>query len=156
MGNSFTTTVEKWGIDTKKLKMRTKKRKERPPPPQQTAEAHLYDTVPEEPLYAKVNKKRRPEEDNNIHYAEIQVVQSSQMASRERQRPPPVGSTEYATIDFNGAGAHPSSQPPPQHTMAPPLSTQPADILIPPGALQKPKAQSHSKRTRTSERAIIV
>ncbi|KAL2095114.1 hypothetical protein ACEWY4_009833 [Coilia grayii] len=148
MGNNVTTTIEKWGFDPKKLRLRSKKRKESTPR-QRTADAHLYDTVPEEPLYAKVNKKRRPEEE--IHYAEIQVVQSSQTASRERQRPPAVSSTEYATIDFNNTAHTPQMT----HTKAP-VSTQPADILIPPGALQKPKPQPHSKRSRSSGRAVIV
>ncbi|XP_041947372.1 uncharacterized protein zgc:193711 [Alosa sapidissima] len=147
MGNKVTRTFDKWGVDTKKLKLRSKKRKDaQSTPPEQTADVHLYDTVPDEPVYAKVNKKKRqPEEE--LHYAEIQVLQSGQMASRGRQRPPPVSSTEYASLDF-------STTP---HTKAPvsasasSSSREAADILIPPGALQRPKSKSHKKRGHCAE-----
>ncbi|XP_062392092.1 uncharacterized protein zgc:193711 [Sardina pilchardus] len=151
MGNKVTRTFDKWGVDTKKLKLRRKKRKDEQPTPQQTVDAHLYDTVPDEPIYAKVNKKKRqPEEE--LHYAEIQVVQSGQMASRERQRPPPVITTEYASLGFNTTA----------HTKAPvsagASSRDAAEILIPPGALQRPKSKSHSKRGPGADdwKAVLV
>lgn len=112
----------------------------------QTVDVHLYDTVPDEPVYAKVNKKKRQPE-VELHYAEIQVVQSSQMASRERQRPPQASTTEYATIDFNSTV--PTKAPVSDKVDA-------ADILIPPGALQMPNSKFHRKRGPSSEAAVLV
>ncbi|XP_042564351.1 uncharacterized protein zgc:193711 [Clupea harengus] len=144
MGNNITRTIDKWGVNPRKITLRSKKRKGAQPIPQQTADVH-HDSAVDEPVYARVNKKRRPEDE--LHYAEIQVVQPRQMASRGRQRPPPVRETEYATVDFNTTA----------HTMAPiPTKSEPADILIPPGALQRPKPKSYRKRTPSPGGAVLV
>ncbi|TRY81409.1 hypothetical protein DNTS_032843 [Danionella cerebrum] len=97
-----------------------------PPQQQAPADAHVYDCVAAEPKYAKVNKKRQNEEDG-LHYAEVQVLQS------EREKPRQATSshtTEYATINFNS----PSKASQPLQT-----SAKAADLFIPPGELQRPR-----------------
>lgn len=112
----------------------------------QTIDAQLYNNVPDQPIYAKVNKKKRQPE-VELHYAEIQMVQSSPMASRERQRPPQASTTEYATIDFNSTA----------QTKVPIYdNVDSADILIPPGALKMPNSKSHRKKGPSSEAAVLV
>lgn len=91
----------------------------------------------DEPQYARVNKKTKKDSDG-LHYAEIQVPLS------EKQRPvlPNNSSTEYATIDFlRGAKLKESAEP--------------ADILIPPGELQRLMVKSQKKRS-SSHRSVMV
>lgn len=94
-----------------------------------------------EPQYAKVNKKRTTDSDG-LHYAEIQVLQS-ESTSKQRTVPPKNPSTEYATIDFL-RGAKPK------------VSAEPADILIPPGELQRLMVKSQKKRSASSHRSVMV
>lgn len=94
-----------------------------------------------EPQYAKVNKKKDADSDG-LHYAEIQVLQS-ESASKPRSAPPNNSSTEYATIDFL-RGAKPEQ------------SSKPADILIPPGELQRLMVKSQKRRSASSHRSVMV
>uniref|UniRef100_A0A673LJ70 Zgc:193711 n=1 Tax=Sinocyclocheilus rhinocerous TaxID=307959 RepID=A0A673LJ70_9TELE len=63
-------------------------------------DAHVYGLVSAEPQYAQVNKKRKQNEDG-LHYAEIQVLQSENATSRGKlKQTPNYDNTEYATLDF--------------------------------------------------------
>ncbi|KAK3508698.1 hypothetical protein QTP70_004213 [Hemibagrus guttatus] len=133
MGNRVTTALDKWGINPRKLSLKRSTRKAPPAPShRQTIEPHIYDSVSAEPKYAVVNKKKKTDSDG-LHYAEIQVLQS-EFTSKQRPAPPKDSNTEYVTIDFL-RGAKPKE------------STEPADILIPPGQLQNLMVKSQKKRS---------
>ncbi|KTF93012.1 hypothetical protein cypCar_00012532 [Cyprinus carpio] len=106
-------------------------------------DAHMYDVVSAEPQYAQVNKNRKQNEDG-IHYAEIQVLQSETVTSRGKlKQTSNYDNTEYATIDFKS-------------TVKTPTSAEPADLFIPPGELQRPnKSFSHRKNVH-SKRAVMA
>ncbi|XP_030076619.1 uncharacterized protein C11orf52 homolog [Microcaecilia unicolor] len=60
---------------------------------------HTYDTVADFPVYAKVNKNRKKED--NVQYADIQVFSKApQRTVEEVRRFQKVQETEYATINF--------------------------------------------------------
>ncbi|XP_036435696.1 uncharacterized protein zgc:193711 [Colossoma macropomum] len=149
MGNGVTKALAKWGINPRKLSLkRSSKRAPRAPAPShQPADAHIYDQVAAEPEYAQVNKKKKTDADD-LHYADVQVLQSEDTTGRERQRAAPVNnsSTEYATIDFLKSGFKTHSSP------------EPADILIPPGELRRPVAKPRSvhKKSTSSHRSVMV
>uniref|UniRef100_A0A672LQ00 Zgc:193711 n=1 Tax=Sinocyclocheilus grahami TaxID=75366 RepID=A0A672LQ00_SINGR len=100
---------------------------------QARVDAHMYDLVSAEPQYAQVNKKRKQNEDG-LHYAEIQVLQSENATSRGKlKQTSNYDNTEYATIDF-------------KTTVNIQTSAEPADLFIPPGELQRPNMNfSHRK-----------
>ncbi|XP_056313039.1 uncharacterized protein zgc:193711 isoform X1 [Danio aesculapii] len=140
MGSHVTKTLDKWGINPRKLSQKRAKGKAAPPsvPSHQQAhvDIHVYDCVTSEPQYAQVNKKRKPNEDG-LHYADVQVLQSENVAGRENRQISSVQNTQYATIDFTT----------PAKTQT---SAEPADLFIPPGELPRPrmsqKKNVHSKR----------
>ncbi|RXN17547.1 hypothetical protein ROHU_026827 [Labeo rohita] len=113
------------------------------PPHQHTAhvDAHVYDLVSDEPQYAQVNKKRK-QNDDGLHYAEIQVLQHENANSRKFKQTPNYDSTEYATIVTS--------------TMNTQTSTEPADLFIPPGELQRPNMSFSHKRNVHSKRAVMA
>ncbi|KAK2911531.1 hypothetical protein Q8A67_003664 [Cirrhinus molitorella] len=145
MGSSVTKAMNKWGVNPRKLSQKRAKRKDPPvvPPHQHTAhvDAHVYDLVSAEPQYAQVNKKRKQNEDG-LHYAEIQVLQHENATSRKFKQTPNYDSTEYATIV--------------QSTMNTQTSAEPADIFIPPGELQRPNMSFSHKRNVHSKRAVMA
>lgn len=115
----------------------------------------MYDRVADMPAYAVVNKKKKQEEEE-LHYAEVQVLQSQSASTRRGQRPSPEGTntTEYATIDFQG-------QPPAPLTttrgnsLKASMSSEPADILIPPGDLERPNPKA-AVRKGSSKKTVVV
>ncbi|KAG9351492.1 hypothetical protein JZ751_022742 [Albula glossodonta] len=120
-------------------------------PPHQSPETHVYDTVAEMPVYSVVNKKRNLQEED-LHYADVQVLQASSASTRGRQRPIHTsGSTEYATIDFQSQPTVPSHSSSLKQT----LSTQPADIFIPPGELQRPVPKPRLRK-ESSKKTMMV
>ncbi|XP_053533066.1 uncharacterized protein zgc:193711 isoform X1 [Ictalurus punctatus] len=131
----------RWGLSPRKL---SEKRSKRKAPlaasHHQTIDPHIYDSVAAEPQYAIVNKKKA--DSDGLHYAEIQVLQS-ESTSKQRSAPPTNSSTEYATIDFL-RGAKPKE------------SAEPADIVIPPGDLQRLMVKSQKKRSISTHRAVMV
>ncbi|XP_036381607.1 uncharacterized protein zgc:193711 [Megalops cyprinoides] len=151
MGNNFTKTFEKWGLSPHKFTTKSKKKKDAPVrPPSQSAEAHMYDTVAEMPMYSKVNKKGRPQQE--LHYAEVQVLQPHTAFSRGSHRPAPASSsTEYATIDFLSKAAAPFHSGSSRSA----TSSAPADIIIPPGALQRPVPQPQPRKN-SSKKTVVV
>ncbi|KAG5843806.1 uncharacterized protein zgc:193711 [Anguilla rostrata] len=154
MGNNLTKAIDKWGLNPRKFSSKSRRAKDAPArPPHQPPEAHLYDAVPDMPVYSVVNKKKQRQEE--VHYAEVQVLQSHSGSSRGGQRPYPESdsTTEYATIDFKG------QPPPPSATtqgssLRPSISSKPADILIPPGDLQRPIP--NAVRKGSSKKAVVV
>ncbi|KAI4875733.1 hypothetical protein NFI96_024252 [Prochilodus magdalenae] len=147
MGNGVTKTMDKWGLNPSKISMKRSARRapRAPAPSHQPADAHIYDQVAADPEYAVVNKKKKTDD---LHYADIQVLQSEHTTGRGQQREAPVSNstTEYATIDFLKSGFKIHSSP------------EPADILIPPGELQRPVAKPRSvhKKSGSSHRAVMV
>ncbi|XP_053474160.1 uncharacterized protein zgc:193711 [Ictalurus furcatus] len=142
MGNRLTNTLDKWGLSPRKLSEKRSKRKAPLAASRhQTIDPHIYDSVAAEPQYAIVNKKKKADSDG-LHYAEIQVLQS-ESTSKQRSAPPTNSSTEYATIDFL-RGAKPKE------------SAEPADIVIPPGDLQRLMVKSQKKRSISTHRAVMV
>ncbi|XP_077062542.1 uncharacterized protein LOC143714934 isoform X2 [Siphateles boraxobius] len=146
MGSNVTKTVEKWGIYPRKLSQKRAKGKGPSvvPPHQARVDVHVYDCVSAEPQYAQVNKKRKQNEDG-LHYADVQVLQSENATSRGKLRPTPnCHNTEYATIDFKTTTANTQT------------SAEPADIFIPPGELQRPHTRFSHKKNVHSKRAIMA
>ncbi|XP_056108849.1 uncharacterized protein zgc:193711 isoform X1 [Rhinichthys klamathensis goyatoka] len=146
MGSNVTKTVEKWGINPRKLTQKRAKG-EGPPvvPPHQQArvDVPVYDCVSDEPQYAQVNKKRK-QNDDGLHYADVQVLQSENATSRGKLRQTPNShNTEYATINFTTTTANTQT------------SAEPADIFIPPGELQRPYTRFSHKKHAHSKRAIM-
>ncbi|KAJ8347535.1 hypothetical protein SKAU_G00261240 [Synaphobranchus kaupii] len=155
MGNNFTKAVDKWGLNPRKFTSKSRKGKEDPVyPPHQPSQAHVYDTVADIPVYSVVNKKKKQQEE--LHYAEVQVLQSHSASSRGGQRPSPASgsTTEYATINFQ-------TQPPPpsittqSSSLKASISSKPADILIPPGNLQRPITKACTRKG-SSKKAVVV
>ncbi|XP_067296069.1 uncharacterized protein zgc:193711 isoform X2 [Pseudorasbora parva] len=148
MGNNVTKAVEKWGINPRKLSQKRTKRKAGPPvaPPHQArVDVHVYDCVTAEPQYAQVNKKRKQNEDG-LHYAEVQVLQSENEISRGNLRQTSnYHNTEYATIDF-------TTRP----TVNIQTSAEPADLFIPPGELQRPNMRFSQKKNVPSKKTIMT
>uniref|UniRef100_A0A8C1Q8A0 Zgc:193711 n=1 Tax=Cyprinus carpio TaxID=7962 RepID=A0A8C1Q8A0_CYPCA len=146
MGSSVTKTMNKWGINPRKLSQKRSKRTAGPPvvPSHQArVDAHVYDLVSAEPQYAQVNKKRKQNEDG-LHYAEIQVLQSENTVSRGKlKQTPNYDNTEYATIDFTT-------------TVNTQTSAEPADLFIPPGELQRPNTRFSHKKKVHSKRAVMA
>ncbi|XP_076867147.1 uncharacterized protein LOC143518518 [Brachyhypopomus gauderio] len=141
MGQSVTKSLDKWGLNTRKITLKRPARKA--PTAVSRHQTRKHDPVPVDGNYATVNMKRDTGTDG-LHYAEIQVLQSAHPTNREKQKGGVANrnTTEYATIDFlRGV-----------KTAAPP---QPADILIPPGELQRPMAKNRKKNT-SSQRAVLV
>ncbi|XP_073697126.1 uncharacterized protein [Garra rufa] len=145
MGSSVTKALNKCGVNPRKLSQKRPKRKDPPvvPPHQHTAhvDAHVYDLVSAEPQYAQVNKKRK-QNDDGLHYAEIQVLQYEHANSRKFKQTPNHDSTEYATIVTS--------------TMNAQTSAEPADLFIPPGELQRPNMSFSHKRNVHSKRAVMA
>ncbi len=103
----------------------------------------MYDLVAAEPQYAQVNKKRKQNE-NDLHYAEIQVLQSENATSRGKLKQTSNHEhTEYATIDFKT----------PVNTQT---SAEPADLFIPPGELQRPNMSFSHRKNVHSKRAVMA
>lgn len=101
----------------------------------------MHDCVTAEPQYAQVNKKRKQNEDG-LHYADIQVLQSENATSRGiLSQTPNHHNTEYATLDFTTTA---NTQ----------TSAEPADIFIPPGELQRPNMRFSHKKNVHSKRAF--
>ncbi|KAL4608670.1 hypothetical protein GN956_G24801 [Arapaima gigas] len=142
MGNSFASAVDKWSLNPRKLSKKTRRKKGAPvDPPCRSDETHTYDTVAEVPVYAVPNKKRRPQEE--IHYAEVEVLQSHSTTSRsDHSSVPSRTGTEYATIDFQAKQATPCHNGSIKAT----VDQKPADILIPPGGFKKPVPQPRLKK----------
>ncbi len=112
-------------------------------PQQARVDAHMYDLVAAEPQYAQVNKKRKQNE-NDLHYAEIQVLQSENATSRGKlKQTSNHENTEYATIDFKT----------PVNTQT---SAEPADLFIPPGELQRPNMSFSHRKNVHSKRAVMA
>ncbi|KAG8434476.1 hypothetical protein GDO86_012741 [Hymenochirus boettgeri] len=63
-----------------------------------------YDTVTETPVYSVVNKSKQPHKkaEENLHYAEIEVIRHRQPRSSKQEPniPTKPEATEYATINF--------------------------------------------------------
>ncbi|XP_048840095.1 uncharacterized protein zgc:193711 [Brienomyrus brachyistius] len=105
MGNYFTKTIDRWGLNPRKVTNQSRKKKVPPEDPHRgSAETHVYDTVAEAPVYSVPKKKKKSEEE--IQYAEVQVFQR-QSSAGQRTLPTSTG-TEYATIDFQAKHAAPS------------------------------------------------
>ncbi|KAJ8388297.1 hypothetical protein AAFF_G00134510 [Aldrovandia affinis] len=151
MGNNFTKAVDKWGLNPRKFTRKDRNEKDAPVyPPHQSADAHVYDSVAEIPVYSVVNKKRKPQEE--LHYADVQVLQSRSATSRGGQKPSPQScTTEYATIDFKPQPVTTSRS----GSLKPSVSPKPADILIPPGTLQIPVPKP-CPRKGSSKKAVAV
>ncbi|XP_066516986.1 uncharacterized protein zgc:193711 [Hoplias malabaricus] len=149
MGNGVNKALDKWGVNPRKLSLkRSNKRAPRAPAPsRKPEEAHIYDQVAADPEYAKVNKKRKADADE-LHYAEIQVLQSDCTTSPEKPRETLVNNstTEYASIDFLKSITKSHSSP------------ESADILIPPGELRRPVAKPRSvhKKSAPSQKGVRV
>lgn len=112
-------------------------------PQQARVDAHMYDLVSAEPQYAQVNKKRKQNE-NDLHYAEIQVLQSENATSRGKlKQTSNHENTEYATIDF-------------KTTVNTQTSAEPADLFIPPGELQRPNMSFSHRKNVHSKRAVMA
>lgn len=104
----------------------------------------MYDCVSDEPQYAQVNKKRKQNADG-LHYADVQVLQSENATSGGKLRQTPnCHNTEYATINFTTTTANTQT------------SAEPADICIPPGELQRPYTRFSHKKNVNSKRAIMA
>ncbi|XP_039518485.1 uncharacterized protein zgc:193711 isoform X2 [Pimephales promelas] len=146
MGSNVTKTVEKWGINPKKLTQKRTKGEGPPvvPPHQARVDVPVYDCVLDEPQYAQVNKKRK-QNDDGLHYADVRVLQSENATSRGklRQQTPNSHNTEYATINFTTTTANTQT------------SAKPADIFIPPGELQTPYTRFSHKKHVHSKRGIM-
>ncbi|XP_067263932.1 uncharacterized protein zgc:193711 [Chanodichthys erythropterus] len=144
MGSTITKTVEKWGINPRKLSQKRAKGKGPPvAPPNQhpRVDVHVHDCVTAEPQYAQVNKKQKQNEDG-LHYADVQVLRSENATSRGKlNQTPNHHNTEYATIDFTT-------------TVNTQTSAEPADIFIPPGELQRPNMRFSHKKNVHSKRAV--
>ncbi|CAM4536272.1 unnamed protein product [Leuciscus chuanchicus] len=111
---------------------------------QARVDVHVYDCVSAEPQYAQVNKKRKQNEDG-LHYADVQVLQSENTTSRGKLRQTPnCHNTEYATIDFTTTTENTQT------------SAKPADIFIPPGELQRPYTRFSHKKNVHSKRAVMA
>uniref|UniRef100_A0A671SE84 Zgc:193711 n=1 Tax=Sinocyclocheilus anshuiensis TaxID=1608454 RepID=A0A671SE84_9TELE len=136
----------RWGINPRKLSQKRTKRKgniTKQNKKQARVDAHVHDLVSAEPQYAQVNKKRKQNEDG-LHYAEIQVLQSENATSRGKfKQSPNYDNTEYATIDF-------------ATTVNTQTSAEPADIFIPPGELQRPNTRFPHKKNVHSKRAVMA
>ncbi|KAK7165273.1 hypothetical protein R3I94_003590 [Phoxinus phoxinus] len=147
MGSNVTKTMDKWGINPRKLSKKRTKGKGPPvvpPHEQDRVDVHVYDCVSDEPQYAQVNKKRKQNEDG-LHYADVQVLQSENATSRGKPRQTPnCQNTEYATINFTTTTAKTQT------------SAEPADIFIPPGELQSPYTRFSHKKNVHSKRAIMA
>ncbi|KAF4113572.1 uncharacterized protein zgc:193711 isoform X3 [Onychostoma macrolepis] len=146
MGSSLTKTINEWRIHSRKLSQKQTKRKGPPVVPshqQARVDAHMYDLVSAEPQYAQVNKKRKQNE-NDLHYAEIQVLQSENATSRGKlKQTSNYDNTEYATIDFKTT----------VNTQTP---AEPADLLIPPGELLRPNMSFSHRKNVHSKRAVMA
>ncbi|XP_035383397.1 uncharacterized protein zgc:193711 [Electrophorus electricus] len=145
MGNSVTKSLDKWGLNSSKFSL--KRSVSKAPPavsPHQAAETHIYDPVAVDSNNAKVNRRREPDTEG-LHYADIQVLHSARPTKQEKQRRGVANknTTEYATIDF-------------LRGVKTPAPLEPADILIPPGDLQRPMAKTRCKKSASSKRAVLV
>ncbi|KAF7688866.1 uncharacterized protein zgc:193711 [Silurus meridionalis] len=143
MGNRVTNTLDKWGLNPRKLSLKRSTRKAPPAASRhQSLDPHIYDNVPVEPEYAQVRKKKTTRNDSDeLHYAEIQVLQS-ESSSKQKTPPPKDSSTEYATIDF-------------LRGMKTKETAKPADLLIPPGELQGLMVKSKKKKRASSHRVMV-
>ncbi|XP_043095390.1 uncharacterized protein zgc:193711 isoform X3 [Puntigrus tetrazona] len=146
MGSSLTKTINKWGINPRKLSQKQSKRKAGPPvvPSHQArVDAHTYDLVSAEPQYAQVNKKQKQNEEG-LHYAEVQVLRSENTTGRgELKQTSNYNGTEYATIDF-------------KTTANAQMSAEPADLFIPPGELQRPNMSFSHRKNVQSKRGVVA
>ncbi|XP_052413468.1 uncharacterized protein zgc:193711 isoform X2 [Carassius gibelio] len=145
MGSSLTKAINKWRINPRKLSQKQTKRKgpTAVPSHQARVEAHMYDLPSAEPQYAQVNKNRKQNEDA-LHYAEIQVLQSETATSRAKLNQTSNNDvTEYATIDFKS-------------TVNTQTSAEPADLFIPPGELQRPNMSFSHRKNVHSKRAVMA
>ncbi|XP_056602920.1 uncharacterized protein zgc:193711 [Triplophysa dalaica] len=135
MGNNVTKTIDKWGLNPRKFTLkRAKERKGPPMVPDHQAPVyypHLYDSETAEPQYAQVNKRRKQDTDD-LHYADIQVLQPKSLTSRREQTMNNHSTTQYATIDF-------------KTPVSPHTPDEPADLFIPPGVLKRPNMRPSRK-----------
>ncbi|KAJ8275920.1 hypothetical protein COCON_G00076720 [Conger conger] len=153
MGNNLTKAVDKWGLNPRTFLNKRKGTKGSPAyPPHEPPEAHVYDTVADMPVYSVVSKKKKQEEE--LHYAEVQVLQPHSASPRRDQRPSPASNitTEYATIDFEPPAPSPNTR---LNSLKPSLSSKPADILIPPGDLQRPIPKAGMRKV-ASKKTVVV
>ncbi|XP_062844841.1 uncharacterized protein zgc:193711 [Trichomycterus rosablanca] len=142
MGNRLNKTLQKWGLNTRKPEgKRSTNKAPHAASSYKAKDVRIYDHVASEPQYARVNKRKKTDTDN-LHYAEIQVLQSEAI-SKQKPVEHHDSTTEYATIDF-------------LRSFKPDASSKPADILIPPGELQRPKGKSQSVKSASLNQAVIV
>ncbi|KAG8569352.1 hypothetical protein GDO81_014379 [Engystomops pustulosus] len=68
----------------------------------------MYDTVAEIPVYSVVDKSRKRDVrvEDDVQYAEVEVVRRPQNKSQKKPPAPQQSETEYATINFNPENDH--------------------------------------------------
>lgn len=169
MGNGLTNTLDRWGLNAKRFTHKSRKKStDITVAKQQPLESHIYDVPDEGPVYAQVRKtkKKQTAEMDELHYADLQRLQSHSSTTRGEQSPKKSQTstretTEYATIDFaSSSGVHSKTKPSVQHPTGQQsslkTSSQPADIFIPPGALLKPKLASEPCSTHSTQHVLAV
>uniref|UniRef100_A0AAY4BWV9 Uncharacterized protein n=1 Tax=Denticeps clupeoides TaxID=299321 RepID=A0AAY4BWV9_9TELE len=107
---------------------------------QLTVDGRLHDSVPDVPVYARVQKGQPRVRPHDVQYADIYPLKSPQTDSRGRP-----SETEYASIEFRRDPGRPPEQ-----------STEPADLLIPPGALHTPMPRAQRKKGDVLQGAVLV
>ncbi|XP_015192823.1 uncharacterized protein [Lepisosteus oculatus] len=153
MGNRITKGVDKRGLKSPNKKDQKKDGKA---DLSQQEEAHMYDAVAEMPIYSVVNKRRKAggQRQEELHYAEIQVLQGPPSSSRGSSAPAlrQSSSTEYATIDFQPPPPPPHG--PPRKASGPPraasararTAAKPAEIRIPSGTVKRPAPRPQPRK----------
>uniref|UniRef100_A0A3B3SA01 Uncharacterized protein n=1 Tax=Paramormyrops kingsleyae TaxID=1676925 RepID=A0A3B3SA01_9TELE len=136
----------RWGLKPQKVTNQSRKKKGSTTLflvcyiPHQSAETPVYDTVAETPVYSVPNKKKKKSQEE-IQYAEVQVLQRQSPAG-QRTLPTNTG-TEYATIDFQAKRAAPSRS----KSVNSATTQKTADISISPEDFLKPIPKPRLNKT---------